>query len=245
MEEVTKTDIEEAFKSQDKTLAETLDEQEAKVEPAESSTEKEEGAESSASANAADEENTPYHKRWKQREAKLREEYETEMERLKSELSSKSEPSAFAKDLYGDNEDGKKNLDDWKKQIVSEAKAEALLAVKQEKLQYENAVKRSEAWIDSQLEALTAEGRTYDKNKLLKIVSDNQLLDAEGNWNIRAAYKIYEGENRPDTAKAQARKQLADTTTAPSKGDTSKKSKLSWEQMRKAGTHPDFEAMGF
>ena len=244
MEEVTKTDIEEAFKSQDQTLAEALDEQESKVEPAESSTEKGEGTEPSAS-DKADEENTPYHKRWKQREAKLREEYETEMERLKSELTSKSESSAFAKDLYGDNEDGKKNLDEWKRQIVSEAKAEALMAVKQEKLQYDNAVKRSEAWIDSQLEALTAEGKSYDKNKLLKIVSENQLLDAEGNWNIRAAHKIYEAETRPDTAKSEARKQLADTTTARSKGDTSKKSKLSWEQMRKAGTHPDFEAMGF
>lgn len=244
MEELTKTDIEEAFKSQDKTLAETIDEQEATEAPAESSTEKEEGTEPSAS-ETADEENTPYHKRWKQREAKLREEYEAEMERLKSELTSKSEPSAFAKDLYGDNEEGKKNLEDFKRQLVAEAKAEALMAVKQEKLQYENAVKRSEAWIDSQLEALTAEGKSYDKNKLLKIVSDNQLLDAEGNWNIRAAHKIYEAENRPDTEKSQARKQLADTTTARSKGDTSKKSKLSWEQMRKAGTHPDFEAMGF
>lgn len=245
MEELTKTDIEEAFKSQDKTLAETIDEQEATAEPAESSTEKEEGAGTSAPADNADEENTPYHKRWKQREAKLREEYETEMERIKAELTSKSEPSAFARDLYGDDDERKKNLEDFKKQLVAEAKAEALMAVKQEKLQYENAVKRSEAWIDSQLEALTAEGKSYDKNKLLKIVSDNQLLDAEGNWNIRAAHKIYEAENRPDTEKSHARKQLADTTTARSKGDTSKKSKLSWEQMRKAGTHPDFEAMGF
>lgn len=251
MEEVNKTDIEEAFKPEEKTLAQAFDEQEAFKAPAESSTEKEEEAPASqgaedASSNTADEENTPYHKRWKQREEKLRKEYEAQMEQLKSEHIAKSEETpALAKDLYGDNAEGTKNLMAWKQQIVEEAKAEALRAFKEEKIQYDNAVKQSEAWIDSQLEALKDEGKQFDRNKLLKIVADEGLFDADERWNIKAAYKIYEAMNRSDSEKSNARKRLADSTIAPSKGDTTKKSKVSWEQMRKAGSYPDFEKLGF
>lgn len=245
-EDLTKDQVEEAFKATDVTLAEALDSQEAET-PADPSTEDkpEEEAAPSPAADNGDEENTPFHKRWKQREAKLREEYESQIRAIREEAQKGQKSPDFAKDIYGDNEEGLKKVLAFEEQILQKAEQRALDRLLSQQREEQAKVHAAEEWLTGELDVLRKEGKQFDQNKLLKIVVDEKLVDTDGNWNLRAAFKLYEAESRPNAAKSVARKQLADSTTVASKGDVSKKPRISWEQMRKAGTHPDFDSLGF
>ena len=85
--------------------------------------------------------------------------------------------------------------------------------------------KHWQKWVVDETTKLKAEGLEFDENKLHKVISDYAPTDSDGNLDFKKGYDIYKAlEGEPDTAKSDARKELADTATATTtKGEPSKK----------------------
>lgn len=65
-----------------------------------------------------------------------------------------------------------------------------------------------------------------DKNKLLKTVMDEELVDTKGRWNYKAGFKILKSQSKKPIAKKtddkEDRKKLADATNSDKKSETKK-----------------------
>lgn len=207
--------------------------------PAEKEPEKDKPAEG---ANTPPQDTVPFHKhpRWIEREKELVtiKEHEAkiaaELEQLKAQRtpSNPSIPDWF-KELYGDNSVA------WEKYSLRET--QLLQEVEQKVLdRQQQAVQAQQAetahwskWVDDEIARLESEGKAFDRNKLIKTMLEYRPTDEENNFDFNKGYEIYKAlEGTPDTAKSQARKQLADTASASSKGEPKAKDYLTTNDLR-------------
>jgi hypothetical protein len=173
------------------------------------------------------EDNTPFHKRWKKREEKLRMEYEDRFNTLQAELESLKSPKTEEKE-------GSVNIPSWfigdeeaYKDYVSDREAlkkEAIEAFReQERMEKEAKKKELETYesnYDDQILAIeTATGRDLtdsDKNKLYNFIvnelsEDERPLKADGSYNLHAAYRMFRSQY-PAEETTNQKKKLADMT---------------------------------
>jgi hypothetical protein len=188
------------------------------------------------------EDNLPFHKhpRWIERENELNElkEREEEMARELAELRT-SRDSHVATDippwfseLYGDNQTAWEKYSEHEQARTEEIKASILSHQQEEEMRAQKEAEHWNKWVDNQIEDLASEGKKFDRNKLIKVMLDYSPTDANNNLDFDKGYSIYEAlEGKPDTAKSEARKQLADTTTV-TKGETPKKDFLTPAELR-------------
>lgn len=171
----------------------------------ESSTEKNEQGESlsSDSEDKSDANNLPWNKDPRFKEmiemAKAFPTLKQELESLKGSMTevqgslpkkSPEIPQEF-KDLFGDNAEAwekydalsKRQKESWIKEY--EERTQAKEREKQETEQ------RSQEWLKSELQTLTDEGKTFDKNKLIKIATEYMPTDENGLLSIPKAYELY------------------------------------------------------
>ena len=214
--------------------------------PTESSTENtEQDKASSDAAKSQTQEEVPFHKhpRWKE----MYEDNKALKERLAALESPKppAQQSAnkqtdipdYWKDLYGDNAERTwsahmRTLDDVKRQAVEET--EQRLNAKQR--QEAEVQQHAQRYVEESLSNLKAEGKSFDDNELLKVVSDYRPITADGQWDFEKAYQILQMMKGSDgKEKSEARKKLAsETTRNSSKGEPDKKGH-SIEELRRRG----------
>jgi hypothetical protein len=189
---------------------------------------------------ADEEDNTPFHLRWKEREAKLKEDFEQQLNEVRREVDEKVQkleprneniPDWFT-ELYGANEVA------WQKYSERESQREIeieqrVLAKQEEKRQAETQeVQKWENWVNEQVKSLESEGLKFDKNELIKTVMDYRPTDENNNFDFKAGYKIMEALKAKDPAVSHARKQIADTMTQSKTGEQPKKDFMTAQQLR-------------
>lgn len=196
----------------------------------------------------AEDDKIPFHKhpRWIERENELRslrereEEMARELEELKSfreETYKKTEntsiPDWFT-ELYGENEVAWRKYIEHENARTAEIEARILARQEEERMRETQEEQKWSAWIDNEISQLEAEGKKFDRNKLNQIMLDYSPTDANNNLDYRKGYAIYELlEGKKDTVRSDARKQLADTTTATtSKGEAEVKDYMTPAQLR-------------
>jgi len=230
-------------------------EEEEKETPAESSTanNQEQEAESPAAEQEA-EEKVPFHMTefWKRQKEKFDERlsaYEEELAALKaSKEPVPQEVPQFAKDIYGDNQEGYRNIQAFRDQLLAEAEERVMNKLVAQREQEEDAKKEADAWLDSEVKVLKSQHGEFDENKLFDIVQSKNLVkieDGKPYWNLEAGLEFLKLQSGKDERKSVARKMVADASAAPSKGTEPKKGRLTIEQMRNMGPTPDWEALGF
>ena len=219
------------------------------VTPPESSPEEQTEATASSPTEETpkDEENVPFHKhpRFKaiiSENHALKEKVEElsslkeKVERLESSTTQKSvEIPAWFSEVWGLNEDA------WSKyqQFSSAEKAAYKEEIKREILAEQNKEKEEtekwDRWIDSQIEALESEGKTFDRNELMKVMSDYRPTDGQGQYDFHKGYELYSKlkalDEKPEVQKA--RKEVAAMATSDSKPETTRSKVMTPEEARR------------
>lgn len=199
-------------------------------------------------SKATAEENIPFHKhpRWIERENELHslKEREEEMARELAELKAFREESIQTREaseipdwfveLYGENQVAWEKYSEHEERKTEELERRLLEKQEAERIKETQEVEKWDKWVDGELRKLEDEGITFDRNKLISTMLEYRPTDAQNNFDFRAGLKIYQAlEGKPDTAKSEARKQLADTATATSvKGEAPKKDYMTPNDLR-------------
>ena len=111
-------------------------------------------------------------------------------------------------------------------QLVQSAVEQALKQVNSKTAEEQKAIDDATKWFQQEVEtietdkALNPEGRKVDRNKLLKVALDNELVDTKGRWNYRAAFRMMKPEDIFHAKQAlKDRKQIAGASTDNARAD--------------------------
>mgnify|MGYP000275621227 CR=1 FL=1 len=188
-------------------------------------------------------EDTPFHKRWKVREDKLKNEleerFQQELEQTRQQLEQKFTPKQseqqtiprwFA-NLYGENPEAWTEYQEYDVSRKAEIKQEIIREQQEAAQHQEQEIKYWDKWVDTEINNLVA-GVNFDpkdKNELINVILKYKPTDANNQYDFMAGYELMQLErvkNQSTQAvevdKKQARKVIADGTTKPSQGESRK-----------------------
>lgn len=200
-------------------------------------------------------ENIPFHKdpRWIKREQEaeelrhINEQNAKEIAELRSltEEASKSKepvdiPDWFQK-LYGENKEAWKSYAVREQQREQEIEQRVIQRQEDARLKANQELKYWEDYNDKEFKRLEAEGKTFDREELKKVLLEEAptnletgLLDFDKAYRIMSYIKEIETLKADTTslAKSDARKQLADTATKSSRTEPKKKDYMTSNELR-------------
>lgn len=114
-------------------------------------------------------------------------------------------------------------------QELKTAEDRAYERLKSEGTQSQKAVEDATQWLQSEVSAIETDrslnpaGTKIDAEKLFKVAFDNQLVDTQGRWNYRAAYRLMTAGSQAAPAPkpaATAKKREAAETTSEQRAET-------------------------
>jgi hypothetical protein len=183
------------------------------------------GAEDTSNTEHAN--NVPWHKdpRWvewqRQKDELLKFKEETEPKLVALQPQEQSDiPSWFG----GDSEAWSQYLS-FQSQREAQVKQAALNEVEAKQKAETDRITQANQYVEQELASLEAQGKKFDRNELLKVVSDYKPINDEGKWDFVRAHEILElkklKESKPENL--QARKDLAGATKSTATGEPSAK----------------------
>lgn len=156
------------------------------------------------------------------------------LETSRSNVTTNVQVPQWFQSMYGDSPDAWTLYQQHNQEERQKMKAEVLQEIESKKTQEVEEQQRWDKWIDSSIDSLKSEGATFERNKLLKIASDYQPTDEDGNISLKKAYEIYkiiEGSSE----KVEARKKLGASVTESSNSEPPKKDYVTPADLRKRG----------
>lgn len=185
------------------------------------------------------------HPRWKEREEEHKKRFnemearhQEDMRKLREEFSEKRKENADNTEIPSWFGGTKEQWDAYRQhedQRIKEAEERAISRLKNEREEEtkakeaeETKVKEATEYMKAELSVISTdktvnpEGLKVDPNKLVQYTIDNMLIDAQGRWDYRKAFKYMklEGLIKPTTTATKDRKELADATNdKESKGE--------------------------
>lgn len=204
-------------------------------------------------------ENLANHPRWKEREDDWKSRYNEQEQRHIAEIGRLREE--FMGKLPKDNTLGKGPVEippwfggdekqwsdflEFNKTFVSQAKSEALKEIETKSAAEQKAIADATTYFNDQVGALEADktlnpqGEKVDRNKLLKFVLDNDLVDSQGRWNYRAGFQMMKvGATTAKTEGIAERKKIAGATTSENRSETKQPTFKTSADFKKAGERP-------
>lgn len=188
-------------------------------------------------------ENFADHPRWKEREedwtrrfndqekrhvddlAKLRQEFiQTKTPEQKAQtVSAPEEVPAW----FGGDEQQWIEFQKWNKGLAAQAEENALKRLASQNEAEQKKIDDATTYLNDQVSELekdkdlNPQGEKVDRNKILKFVLDNELVDTKGRWNYKAAFKMMKAG---DVFKAKEalieKRQVAAATTSENRSET-------------------------
>lgn len=121
---------------------------------------------------------------------------------------------------FGGDEQQFKSFNNYLGTLTEKAQTEAVNEMKQKGEQDQKAVEDATEYFNTEVKGiednkdLNPEGVKVDRNKLLKFVLDNELVDTQGKWNYKAGWKLMRANvNNAKNAKIDEKKKVASATT--------------------------------
>lgn len=141
-----------------------------------------------------------------------------------SEFKSKVEPFIKEKETIeipswfgGDENSYKAYLADRDKEL-NQAEERAFKRFNEQKSTESKMISEANQYLDDQVREIEeTEGNKIDRNKLLKIVMDKELIDSKGRWNYKAGYEFLKLMEKPKETNLDEKKKLAASTTSDTK----------------------------
>lgn len=205
------------------------------------------------------------HPRWKEREtdwtnrfndqekrhvgeiAKLREEFEAKIAELgpKQPADDTIESLEIPPWFNGDEQQWKDFLDWNEKQVISKAKEMSVKEIESKSTAEKKAIDDATQYFNDEVTAIEADKELnpnslkVDRNKLLKTALDNELVDTQGRWNYKAAFKLMKPSEIFQAKEAlNDRKNLAGAITSDTKGDAKPQPYKTSADFSKPGERP-------
>lgn len=214
-----------------------------------------------------DGENTNFaeHPRWIEREAdwkdrfnKQEERHTTSLAELRKEFEEKigavqpqkteNAPTQIPS-WFGGDEQQWVDFQEYNNQLLSNAKDSAKKEVtgelEKKTASEQKSIEDATTYMNEQIldiegdKDLNPTGAKIDKNKLLKIVIDNDLVDSKGKWNYKAGYNIMKSQPAiPTTNDTEEKKKLAAATTEEAGAETKPPEVTTSAYFKKPGNRP-------
>lgn len=200
------------------------------------------------------------HPRWKQREEDWKKRFndqETrhtqELDKLRKEIEDKfsavkpkDETPVEVPEWFGGDEDQWTQFQEWNNSLIEKAKEqgrnEAKQEVEQKTTEEQKAIEEATEYMNSEIAAIESDkdlnptGAKIDKNKLLKIVLDNDLVDTQGRWNYKAGYRLM--QNQGANSNLNDKKKIAAATTSDKKPESKAESFMTSEDFQNPSVRP-------
>ena len=199
------------------------------------------------------------HPRWKQREddwtkrfndqekrhvdeiAKLRTDMETFLSGNKKGAVQNTEiPSWFG----GDEESWAQYQQYMSEKFLAQAEERILGKINSKKTEEQKAIDDATTYFEDQISTIESDktvnpqSEKIDRNKLLKFVLENDLVDSKGRWNYRAGYIMMRGGASTKTDSTKDKKNLASATTSENRAETKPSAYATSEDFQKPGSRP-------
>jgi len=213
---VTDTETED---SADSSTEKTTTDPTQSLEGDENSDGKKQGSEDPDDKKKDDEKSLDQHPRWQQREQDWKERFNEQekrhteaIERLRKEFSpkkddskeqepSEEEPASW---FGGDSQQWKEFLA-WNQSLVGKARENAVKEITERQESDKKAQEEATQFFNDQVKEIEGDqstnpdGYKIDRNKLLKTVLDNKLVDTQGRWNYKAGWSILKAQENQDS----------------------------------------------
>jgi len=229
--------------------------------PAESTPSPEEDKEKAEDkTKAEDKDNLADHPRWQEREKDWNKRFNdqeqrhvSEIEKLRTDLETKiGERTKKSTDTpievppwFGGDESAWKQFLEWNESQVGRVKSDALNEIKSKSDADQKAIDDATIYFNETVVAIESDktinpdGVKVDRNKLLKFVLDNDLVDSKGRWNYKAGFQMM--RNSATTTKKDTideKKKIAGATTSENRGETKQPSYSTSADFKKPGSRP-------
>lgn len=203
------------------------------------------------------------HPRWKKREANWKKRYNDQEERHTNDIfklreefdgkiagagqSNQSRDNTLVKvpDWFGGDEKQWEAFQDWNKGLLKESQEGALKTIASQEEGNQKKIDEATKYFTDQVEELETDaeinpsGNKIDRNKLLKFVLDNDLVDSQGRWNYRAALIMMKTGVKSIKAKnTDDRKKLASMTNSENRAESKPSTIKTSEDFAKPGARP-------
>lgn len=176
------------------------------------------------------------HPAWQEREKKWKKRYDeqelrhsdsiAEIRKEIGGINKKDETPIEIPDWFGGDEKQWKEYRRFDEDRIEKVKEDVKREVLETSQEEQKKIDEATDYMNEQIKEIESEaGEKIDKNKLLKITLDNELIDTKGKWNYKAGFKIMKasGSNNDDKKKSiEERKKLAGATTSDKKSEEEK-----------------------
>jgi hypothetical protein len=201
------------------------------------------------------ENNFANHPRWREREDDWKNRFNQQEERHTSEITklreeflgskAKASETTDVPSWFGGDEQQWKEFQAWNESLVGKAKTEALNEIKTKSEAEQKVIDEATKFFTDSVSEIEADktinpsGEKVDRNKLLKFVLDNELVDTKGRWNYRAGYQLMKANiTATKNQSLDERKKLAGATTTDNRAETKPPAFMTSADFSKPGNRP-------
>ncbi len=202
------------------------------------------------------------HPRWQERENDWKTRFNDQETRHTSEISalreeitkqlsgSDNKNSAGKQDAeipewFGGDESAWAKYSEHTQNLVNTAVEQALKQVGAKSEQEQKAIDVATTYFNEQVtlletdKSMNPQGEKVDRNKLLKFVLDNDLVDSKGRWNYKAGYQMMRSiKTNAQVDKTKDKKNLANATTSDNKPETKQPNVMTSSDFKQPGARP-------
>lgn len=201
------------------------------------------------------------HPRWKEREEDWKSRFNEQESRHVQELQKLREDveSKFSKFTQQDNGDSEGNIPSWfggdaqqwaeyqayEQSRIEQAASAARAKIESEAQEKQRQIDEATQFFESQVSeiesdaSINPDGLKVDRNKLLKFVADNDLVDSKGRWNYKAGFQLLKLSSVKKTSNTlDERRKVASITSSESKAETKPSNFMTADDFENPGARP-------
>lgn len=200
------------------------------------------------------------HPRWQERENDWKERFNTQEERHAKEINelrqeiqkmnsqNQGDEGELSEDIpswFGGDEKQWKEFKQWNDSQFQKVQEKAVKTIDEKTEAEKKAVEDATNYMNSEVDAiqndktLNPQGVKVDKNKLLKTVLDNELVDTKGRWNYRAGWRLMQSQAQSKNANTiNNKKKIAGATTNDNKSEPTRPDFMTTEDFRNPSNRP-------
>lgn len=199
------------------------------------------------------------HPRWKEREEDWKErfnkaeqrhieelqKFREDIEAKFSKVQPKEQSNVDIPSWFGGDEAQWAEYQAYEQSRIEQAAAAARVKIESEAQEKQKQIDAATAYFEEQVSkietdaSINPDGLKVDRNKLLKFVSDNDLVDSQGRWNYKAGFQLLRlsGDRKVnDTLKE--RREIASITASNNKAEAKPNNFMTADDFENPGSRP-------